>query len=480
MTRKRKIIVLVTGFSVAAMLLLSSLIITRAHSRQFAPRSRVGIAGVSEAWEPEDFIHALPDGMAASFRRAPNPNRPGTQRVTLQVITEDGRRIRLRAQLRLLEPRDPLKFELGFTPEPLSPWALFEARNQFDAPMAFSPAPTLRTTPGEQTLQLLLDGRSYEFTIHIVDTIAPRAIVRNIETFVGAPLTPEDFFDEIDDQSFVALSFVNEPDMTLYGETQVVEILLRDHAGNESTVQAELRITEQDDPPEIHGLRDIYVGRGGTIAFRRGVTVTHSSDAATLEIDSSGVNIAVPGEYEATYIARTPAGHETRVTVRVTVSEVTEESALALVEPILAAIIQENMSKTEQAQAILAWIRNNIAYNITGVHGSVLDGVYQGMNLRRGDCFTFYVLAKFMLDQLGIESVSMERYPVTNTRHYWLLLDLGDGWHHFDPTPIRTPAPNYGFMMTASEAEAFDPFGWGYFYRFDPASIPEGVEVVRE
>jgi len=32
--------------------------------------------------------------------------------------------------------------------------------------------------------------------------------------------------------------------------------------------------------------------------------------------------------------------------------------------------------------------------------------------------------------------------------------------------------------MTASEAAGYDPHGWGYFYNFDPARVPEGIEIV--
>lgn len=428
-------------------------------------------------WATEDFVELAP-GAVAEFTRPLNLDRHGTQRVRIRVTEADGSRTTIRAELRLLRLREPMQFEIGETPQPLPPGALFTERVSGVA-ISWVEEPELLTFPGEQTVRLRLNDREYDIRIRMADTIAPRAVMQTVESFVGAALDPLDFIEEMIDHTEVTARFAAPPDMTLYGETQMVEIELTDAGGNQSTVRGELRIVEDGTPPEIHGLRDIYVSRGGTVAFRLGVTATHSAGEATLEIDSSGVNTAVPGEHEVVYIARSPAGQETRETARVIVSDISEEAAAALVQPILAQIINDDMDNTQKARAIYYWVRANIAYNMTGVRGSVADGVYQGMHTRRGDCFTFYAITKFMLEQVGIPTVSMERYPVVHTRHYWLLVDLGEGWHHFDSTPLLHAAPNYGFMMTASDVADFDPFDWGYYYNFDPARLPEGVVIVE-
>ena len=239
-------------------------------------------------------------------------------------------------------------------------------------------------------------------------------------------------------------------------------------------------------PPEIHGVRDLETALYGTLAYRRGVSVTDDAGEATLEVDSADVNTDVPGEYTVVYIARDAAGNETRVTAKVTVLAVSEEEVALLADPILEEIIEPGASDEEKALAIHTWVKANITYTNTGDKNSVLEGAYNGLTLHQGDCYTFYALAKYLLDRVGIESIDMHRVPEAETRHYWLALDLGEGWHHYDACPVTQDFGQYrargGFMMTDGEAQEFanGPIGRPDYYAYDPAEcLPEGVEIVQ-
>ncbi|MCL2195305.1 MAG: transglutaminase-like domain-containing protein [Oscillospiraceae bacterium] len=307
----------------------------------------------------------------------------------------------------------------------------------------------------------------------------PWANAQLVETYAGAEVSPWDFIapNEYTRQRFVP-AFVEQPDTSRYGEEQTVLIALTNDEGETQTVVSVLRIVEDGVPPVIHGLREIHVGRGSTVAFRAGITVYHSTGEATLEVDSSAVNVNVPGTYEVVFIARSPAGQESRATAQVVVSAATHEQALALIQPILNEHVRPGMTQAEQARAIFNWTRWNIQYALGGTHGDVLESVVQGMTRRRGDCYVFYAVARFMLEQVGIPTVTMRRYPVINARHVWLLVDLGDGWHHFDATPYLHELPNEGFMFTQAQAAAFDPRGRGFsHFSFDPSTLPEGVVI---
>ena len=483
--KTRNNLLLALGLAAIALLLGLAFVLYGAASNG-APdnaRLRTGIVGMGD-WSPEDFVMHMDGIAAASFDRPIDLNKPGRQRVRIRLVDTEGRRSRLTAELWLLRLRSPLQLEIGHAPEPFLPRALFNERGIEGIPMAFMQEPELLASPGEQSLYLLLDGHEYSIAVRMADTIAPRAVTKDIESYQDAQLDPMDFIDEIIDMTQVTARFATAPDMSLFGQAQVVNIELRDEGGNTSNVRARLNIVEDGEPLVIQGLREIHVGLGGTIAYRKGVTVTNSAgqviENAVLDIDTAQVNISRPGEYEVAYVARTPAGKETRATVRVVVSHATQVEVDALVAPVMRQIIHDGMSSTEKAMAIFDWLRANITYNNTGEKGGLLDTVHKGMSLRRGDCYTFYALAKYMLWQADIESVSMERIQGTRLRHYWLLLDLGDGWHHFDPTPLIYPAPNHGFMMTESEIEGFNPFGWEYqYYNYDPAKLPLGVVIVR-
>ena len=245
-------------------------------------------------------------------------------------------------------------------------------------------------------------------------------------------------------------------------------------AAAESTAR-EAAPAETAPPPVIHGAREIHVGRYGTVAWREGVSVTDSAGLAALTVDSSRVDTDVPGVYEAVYIAASTSGRETRVTVRVVVSAATQEAVAELTAPVLGEIIREDMDGEQRTRAVFDWIRRSISYNAGGERDGVLDGAYRGITLRQGDCYTFFALAKVMLEQAGVQTISLERVPA-RTEHFWLLVNAGGGWYHLDPTPLLHPAPNEGFMMTESQIADYDPFHWGFYYKYDPALLPDGVK----
>ena len=251
-------------------------------------------------------------------------------------------------------------------------------------------------------------------------------------------------------------------------------------------IEALIRTTAAPDaaPPELHGVKDIVVGLYGAPAYREGVSVTDNAGGATMEVDSAGVDTNTPGEYTVIYIARDAAGNETRREAKVTVTSVSEEDLRKLADPILEAILLPGMSDTEKALAIHTWVHGNIAYTNTGEKDSVLDGAYNALHLRYGDCYTFYALGKYFLTRAGIESIDMRRVPEAETKHFWLLLNLGEGWHHFDTCPVlREHAQDrarYGFMMTESEAQSFaEAYGRPDYYSFPAECLPEGVEIVE-
>ena len=257
------------------------------------------------------------------------------------------------------------------------------------------------------------------------------------------------------------------------------------HSGEAPTAAAAETEPPDTEPPEIQGVRDMVVGLFGAPAYRLGVSVTDNSGEADLEIDSSGVDTDVPGEYTVVYIARDAAGNETRAAARVYVADITEEALDKLADPILAKILLPGADEAENALAIHTWVKDNITYTNTGDKSSVLEGAYNGLVLRRGDCYTFYALAKYFLDRAGIESIDMARIPEAETRHYWLAVDLGEGWHHFDACPVLLGYDKYrprsGFMITDGEAQEFAAARLDKpdYYTWDPACLPEGVEIVE-
>ena len=62
---------------------------------------------------------------------------------------------------------------------------------------------------------------------------------------------------------------------------------------------------------------------------------------------------------------------------------------------------------------------------------------------------------KAMADHVYIEPLNLDvvKSDTSHSSHYWSLIDVGDGWYHFDTTP------RYGggefFLLTDAELEAY-------------------------
>jgi hypothetical protein len=53
-------------------------------------------------------------------------------------------------------------------------------------------------------------------------------------------------------------------------------------------------------------------------------------------------------------------------------------------------------------------------------------------------------------------------------RHYWLMVDLGSGWYHFDPLNSGPSRKFECFMLTTEEVLDLYPFFWKYDHKVYP------------
>ena len=157
----------------------------------------------------------------------------------------------------------------------------------------------------------------------------------------------------------------------------------------------------------------------------------------TLEVDTSLVNPDKRGTYKITYTATDAAGNtsEKTTTIKIVsakISEATEETVYAKADEILSEIITDNMTQLQQAKAVFDWVVKNITYSETAGIDDLLSAAYKGMYYRVGDCTVKQKTAEVMLNRLGIKNMEIEK--IRDTRgHYWLLIDVGEGWYHYDP-----------------------------------------------
>lgn len=283
-------------------------------------------------------------------------------------------------------------------------------------------------------------NQTYHSTLHVQDTTAPAVTLAtdSIEMYTTAtPPTAADLVDSVIDVTNCSIDFKEPYDFTKEGKFDIV-VLVADSSGN--TTESVIPCTVVDDvtPPEIAGVEPLTVSQGDAISYKKNVTVTDDKDDnPKLEVDTSSVNPDKRGTYKVTYTATDAAGNvsEKTTTIKIVsakISEATEETVNAKADEILSEIITEGMTQKQQAKAVFDWVVKNITYSESAGIDDLLSAAYKGMFYRIGDCTVKQKTAEVMLNRLGIKNMEIEK--IRDTRgHYWLLIDVGEGWYHYDP-----------------------------------------------
>ena len=189
----------------------------------------------------------------------------------------------------------------------------------------------------------------------------------------------------------------------------------------------------------------IKVDLNGSISYKKNIVVKDNCDDASdivLEIDNSEVNLSAVGNYVVHCTATDKSGNKATKDLTVQVFETTEGGHTvaevdALADKILASIINDSMTLRDKAYAIYTYTRNSIGYVNNSPKGDWLEAAYNGMVKKRGDCFTYAATAKYLLERIGLEPIVIQKekeYWTAQTNHWWLILDIGEGYYHYDPT----------------------------------------------
>ena len=307
-------------------------------------------------------------------------------------------------------------------------------------------------TLGEKTVYIRAEGHVFESMLRIVDTIPPVFSVHEVSAYTTSLLTAEQFVTEAEDAT--ALTFYFQKDPVLAEGTQEVVIVAKDEGGNTTEAVASLTLKADTEAPVMKGVanRTVYIGDG--ISYKAGVTVTDNCDEdIELQVDSSGVDLNTEGNYHVTYSAKDRAGNETSQTITLTVRKhaYTQEEVDVLADKVLADIITPEMSDYDKLVAIYDWVRTHVSYINYSEKGDWIRGAYEGLALHQGDCYVYFATSKELLTRAGIANRDIEKIP-TRSHHYWNLVDIGEGWYHFDTCP-RTDHPRFCYVDDATLME---------------------------
>lgn len=300
---------------------------------------------------------------------------------------------------------------------------------------------------------------TYECTLDVEDTVSPELTVKNLTKTKEEFPTAMDFVESVSDLSNeVKVYYGTAIDTNTLGEIPVI-IVAEDSSGNKTEANAVLNLVEEYDitPPVISGQLDKIAYAGKSCSFKSGIIITDNVDTdIELQVDSSKVNLDVPGEYPIIYTCADSMGNMDLKEGVITVIKqlYSEEEVFAMADDVLAEIITDDMSDYDKAHAIYIWVKGNIGYSESEDRDDWLRGAYDGLKNRHGDCYNYFAVSKALLTRAGIKCEDIEIIPTATRHHYWNVIDCGEGWRHFDATP-RTEKDFKGFYLTDEELMAF-------------------------
>lgn len=331
--------------------------------------------------------------------------------------------------------------------------------------------------PGQHVLEFAYKKKTYTSTLVIADTVAPTGTGVDQKIYNDQTLEADDFVVDIVDVTAVTAAFAENPDFTKVGE-QTVTVNLTDTSGNVGVVTAKLTVIADTTAPVFSPIEELTVNIGQSVSYRKNITATDDRDGEiSYQIDSSDVNLEKEGTYIIKYTATDSSGNTTVAERKLHVTAtlvVNRELVDEMAQKILDKIIKDGMTPHEKITEIYNYVRYNIAYT-NSPETDIPNAAYKALTKRAGDCYNYFALAKVMLDCAGIDNLPAERYG-GKTTHFWLLVNTGSGWYHYDCMPQSAADPYRCFMKTDAQVKAYAngrSDGRSDYYNIDYTKYPE-------
>ena len=341
------------------------------------------------------------------------------------------------------------------------------------------------TVPGSYGLKVRAGDRvevTRDVVLNIVDTTAPTASPVAQTVYTDGLPSADSCVTGITDLSPVTVSYAEQMPEILEAGSYDVPVKLVDGSGNESIINVPFTVIDDHNAPLIYGPHDFEAFIGDAIVYMDGITVEDDyDDDPVIEVDTSAVDVTEEGYYPVTYTAYDEQGNTTSTTVTLHLRVKPEryyepEEIYALARQVIEDnnICDDSMSQMEQAFRITAWVSTHIHYMMDSDKCDWTAGAYDALTTMYGDCFNYMAMCRAMYGAMGIESLTVERYPINVSSHYWNLIKIDGKWYHCDACVFLSMTDiTYIFMYTDAE---LDPYNNSY----DPETLPEGVVVATD
>jgi transglutaminase-like putative cysteine protease len=257
------------------------------------------------------------------------------------------------------------------------------------------------------------------------------------------------------------IRFAEEPDWTK--EMQEVTVIATDAGGNSVEKRFTLKLKPDTEAPVLYGVKNRFCYVGEPVAYLAEVSAVDNCDGEVkVEVDASNVNESRRGNYRVTYRATDRAGNTVRktVTFKFIRAKVDDDEAQAVAEKTIKKIFTDDMTLAEQIEAIFDYVHTHIRYTPKSNKQDWRSEAVRGLTTGRGDCFTSCSAARLLLEQTDAQIMSVQRAGA-NTHHYWLLVNIGTGWYHYDPSCVGASRRRC-FMWTTEQTRKVSKTYWGF------------------
>lgn len=428
--------------------------------------------------EPEEFIKGINDAtnVKVAYKSTPDFNKIGTQDVVLLLEDEAGNKSEYHAKLRVSKTKESIKVDIGNRVYKVEDF--LKDKNDLEKASIIEPS-SVPEKMGTYPAKIQIDDIIYDSNIVVTDLTPPKGDPVDQQIWQNDQIEASKFVTNIKDLTNVTVRFKEQPDFSLVGQ-QTVKIILSDENNNETELEAKLTVIQDTEPPEIYGVKDNTIYINTPVSFKKGVYVYDNRDGEIpVQVDTSNVNQKVEGQYKVIYTATDSSGNTSRKEAIYTVKQerVTMEQLEELADEILAKITTPDMDLREKAWEIYKYVNKHLTYTGYSDKTDWMYEAYNGIVNGVGDCFTYFSMSELLLNRIGMQTMRVERLTKPGeARHYWHLVNFGEGWYHFDAC-IHIPKL-VSFMLTDAEMDAFSARVGkdNYYYRFDKSNYPRTPE----
>ncbi|MCQ2483331.1 MAG: DUF5011 domain-containing protein [Clostridia bacterium] len=327
-----------------------------------------------------------------------------------------------------------------------------------------------------------IDGLTYVVFFNVFDSTAPDIVgAADLKLFIGDKPEPQDFITSVSDSTDTDLFFegeINTDTPTADEELREITVVASDEYGNTTSIPCRYSVQVDEEPPLIMGVSNLTTVVGEPFSFKRGITVTDNHDTdLEVSVNSDEVDLNTLGTYTLYYTATDSSGNTSTRSCDLTVvesmpKEVTEEEVLELAQEVLDSILTDDMTELDKVTAIYWYVYDNVHYNEGFDPSSWLNAAYKGLTTGMGDCYVSASTAQALFTAAGIPNMMISKIYNGYSHHFWNLVDIGEGWHHFDATRRMHDQVSHFIYYTDEDMMAYSSIHYGS-HNYDPELYPE-------